>query len=139
MITFPTNATDDEILAVVCRWVDLLADGDYDRAQSLLLAEGTEREWPPQLVENLIGSYELPPRAGDNQESRVTSVDKARVFDIEPRPSVSRWNKSPRAGVLGDVHFDLPINGIWSDLTAIFFLRQVTGGMALELFDIHVL
>ena len=139
MIIFPTNVSDGEILTTVGRWVDLLANGDYLQAQSLLMHDGAERNWPPESVAGLIGSYELPPAVHTGERSRVTPVAEARVADIQPRPSVSRWDSSGRSGVVGDVHFDLPINGVWSDLTAIFFLRQVPGGIALELFDVHVL
>jgi hypothetical protein len=139
MITLPANAPDADILALVQRWADLLAEGGYVQSQSLLMGNGAERDWPPQLVAELIGSYELPPAVDTSEKSRVTPVGEARVFDIQPRPSVSRWETRGRPGVVGDVHFDLPINGAWSDLTAIFFLQQVAGGIALELFDIHVL
>jgi len=139
MITLPVSATDADIFAVVQRWVDLLADGDFGQAQSLLMRDGAEREWTPQVVADLIESYELPPAVRSVGKSRVTPIGEASVFDIQPRPSVSRWVADGRPGVVGDVHFDLPINGVWSDLTAIFLLRQVAGGIALELFDIHVL
>ena len=139
MISIPINATDAEVLDVVTDWVDLLADGDFVEAQSLLIQDGAERDWPPSLVASVIGSYEFPPSVGSGEKSRVTRVRDARVVDIEPRPSVSRWNKGGRQGVIGDVHFDLPINGIWSDLTAIFSLRQLDDRIAIELYDIHVL
>ena len=139
MITLPANASDNEILYVVRRWVDLLANGEFDEAQALLIRDGAERDWPPELVAELIISYELPPAVDTGEKARVTKIGDARVADIHPHPFVARWEKSGRPGVIGDVHFDLPINGIWSDLTAIFFLRQVAEGLALELFDIHVL
>jgi hypothetical protein len=127
------------MLSVVREWVDLLAVGDYAQAQALLVRDGAERDWSPELVAKLIASYELPPGASSAEESRVTPVSDARVFDVRPCHSVSRWDAGGRPGVIGDVHFDLPINGVWSDLTAIFWLRQVADGLALELFDIHVL
>jgi hypothetical protein len=139
MVILPPDATDANLLAVVRRWVDLLAAGEYPQAQSLLVRDGAERDWPPALVAELIASYELPPGASSGEASRVTTVNTARVFDVQPRHAVSRWQASGRPGVVGDIHFDLPINGVWSDLTAIFWLRQVPGGLVLELFDIHVL
>lgn len=53
---------------------------------------------------------------------------------------VTRWPQ-PRARVevMGMVEYDLPINGVWSDLTAIFWLRRMPDGLALELYDIHIL
>jgi hypothetical protein len=112
MMTLPANATDDEILAVVRQWVDLLAQGDYVQAQSLLKRDGAERDWPRELVAELIGSYELPPAVDTGEKSRVTPVGEARVADVKPRASVSRWEKSGRANAIGDVHFDLLRNGL---------------------------
>src|SRR6478609_935400 len=117
MVILPHNATEDDVLSVVRQWVGLLAAGDYVQAQSLLLREGAERDWPPEMVAQLIASYELPPAVSGEELSRVTPVGEARVFDIQPRAAVSRWEGGGRPGVVGDVHFNLPINGIWSDLT----------------------
>jgi len=139
MIILSDNASDAEVLAVVRRWVDLLADGNYLQAHALLNHVEAERNWPADLVEELIHSYELGPAVDSAGVSHVTRIDDARVVDVNPRPSVSRFKNSGRPTVIGDVHFDLPINGVWSDLTAIFFLRKVAGGIALEIFDIHVL
>ena len=77
MPTLPANASDDEILAVVRRWVDLMAQGDYVQAQLLLKQDGAERDWPPQLVAELISSYELPPAVDTGGKSRVTPVGRA--------------------------------------------------------------
>ena len=41
-------------------------------------------------------------------------------------------------GRVGEVLYDLPINGYFSNLTAVFWIRQVKGGWALELFDLTV-
>jgi hypothetical protein len=139
MVTLPANASEADILAVVHRWVDLLAQGEYAQAQSLLRRDGAERQWPAEVVALSIASYGPPPTVDAGEESRVTPVSEARVADVQPRASVSRRGKSGRPEVVGDVPFDLPINGVWSDLTAIFFLRQIPGGIALKPFDIHVL
>jgi hypothetical protein len=37
------------------------------------------------------------------------------------------------------VEYDLPLNGEWSDLTAIFHLMRVESGWAYSLWDLHVL
>lgn len=139
MVTLPLDASDAEVLAVVRRWVDLLAAGQYAQAQALLLRDGAERDWPPELVAEVIAAYEPPSGASSGAVSHVTPVGQAQVLDLRPHHEVARWEAGGRPGVVGDVHFDLPMNGAWSDLTAIFWLRRVAEGMALELFDIHVL
>ena len=39
----------------------------------------------------------------------------------------------------GHVWFDLPLNGNWSDLTALLNFRTVDEALVLELDDIHVM
>jgi hypothetical protein len=57
--------------------------------------------------------------------------------DVVQRKRVQRYSKNAR-GFVGDVWYDLNINGLTSDLTATFGLREVPGGLALVLDDIHV-
>jgi len=57
-----------------------------------------------------------------------------------PSSTVTRWpRRRARPEVVGTVEYDLPLNGAWSDLTAIFGLRRLPDGLALELYDIHIL
>ena len=57
------------------------------------------------------------------------------------RFEVYRYNQqrdqSPQA--IGSAEYNLPLNGEWSDLTAIFELVMVDGALGLWLYDIHVL
>jgi hypothetical protein len=138
MVTLLPNATDADLLAVVRSWVDLLAAGKYAQAQAMLVRAEKERDWPPQRVAEVIAAYKPPPQAGAERPVRVTPVRTARVAYFLPRHAVSRWGEGCRPGVVGDIHFDLPINGAWSDLMATFFFRRVPGGLALELWDLHV-
>jgi hypothetical protein len=138
MVTLPLDATDADLLAVVHSWVDLLAAGEYAQAQALLVRVEEERDWPPERVAEVIAAYQPCPPARTEGAVRVTSVRTARVADFLPRQAVSRWGEGCRPGVVGDIHFDLPINGAWSDLMANFFFRRVAGGLALELWDLHV-
>jgi hypothetical protein len=138
MVTLPPTATDADLLAVVRSWVDLLAAGEYAQAQALLVRVEEDRDWPPARVAEIIAAYEPPPKARAEGPARVTPVRTARVVDVLPRHAVSRWGPGCRPGVVGDIHFDLPINGAWSDLMANFLFRRVPGGLALELWDLHV-
>jgi hypothetical protein len=138
MIVLPHDASDEAILVLVERWVDRLAARDYGGAAAMLTQEGNERNWPPSLVEEVISGYEAP---GGPSPSVVTSPDAAlEELPAGPRAEVTRWAR-PRARpeVAGTVEYDLPLNGAWSDLTAIFWIRRLPQGLALELYDIHIL
>lgn len=61
------------------------------------------------------------------------------MADCTPRPEVERF-PDPGPDNLGDVHYDLPLNGSWSDLTAVFTLSLTDdGALTLVLDEIHVL
>jgi hypothetical protein len=138
MFILPADASDQAILALVHRWVEALAGRDYIGAASLLTQAGNERDWPPGLVEDVIGRYAAP---GGASPSLVTSPAGTRQDPpFAPRAEVARWSR-PRARpeVVGTVEYDLPLNGAWSDLTAIFWIRRLPEGLALELYDIHIL
>jgi hypothetical protein len=139
MVILPLDASDEAILAIVHRWVDALAARDYVGATAVLTPAGNERDWPPSLVEEVISAYEAP---GGLSPSRVTSPTSAmqEPGGGAPRSEVTRWpERRARREVVGTVEYDLPLNGIWSDLTAIFWLRRLADGLALELYDIHIL
>lgn len=115
-----------------------LAAQDYVGAAALLTPAGNERDWPPPLVEEVISAYEA---SGGISPFRVTSPTSATEEAGAARHShVTRWPQPrARAEVLGTVEYDLPTNGVWSGLTAIFWLRRMPEGLALELYDIHIL
>jgi hypothetical protein len=141
MEILPAAASDQMILDLVGRWVTALSAGEFRAAAELLTVDGNERDWPVTLVQEVIESYESE-ETGDGP-ARVTALASAREASappLDPRVRVARW-PTPRARpeVAGTVECDLPINGIWSDLTAIFWLRRVPGGLALELYDLHIL
>ena len=129
MRTVPKGAKDDDILAIVREWIDLLAAGDSGQAHSLLNDDQVEKEWPPDRVEKVIAAYKPP--AG------VTPVAGAKAGAEPPQHVVSRWEpRERRPEVVGEVQFDLPIGGTWSELTATFWIRE-HGELSLELYDIH--
>jgi hypothetical protein len=107
-----------------------------------LLSQGERYAfWTPALVEELISSYGPPEGGDDDSTSRVTTPGSAQVYDIKPDHLVDWYGPESKAegDVVGVVHFDLPINGIWSDLTAIFNIKKWCDSLSLELEDIHVL
>jgi hypothetical protein len=54
------------------------------------------------------------------------------------REEVDRWKPNPR-GEVGEIWYDLNIDGVASDLTATFRIVRVPGGLELRLNDVHVM
>lgn len=128
MITLPSNSTNDEILEAIDAWVVKLEQEDYSAALAMVEHRPS---WTPELLRKVIKSYgdELP-------EQRVTL--EARRTDISQRKEVDRWDDAPN-GTLGEVWYDLGINGLVSDLTATFRILPREGRLVFYLTDVHVM
>jgi hypothetical protein len=136
MMTLALSASDEEILAVVRLWVSLLASQDYQSAFELT---DHSAEWTPDLIRQVIEGYGLPDPKRTHH--RVTPIDQA-SGGRQPEHEVTRSGK-PFAldggdELIGDVLFDLPLDGSWSDLTATFDIRRSRETLWLVLDQIHV-
>ena len=138
MKVIANRPSDREVLAVVEEWVELLAQGQYAGALSLVEHDSV---WTAADLQELIESYGPPPPPHDQIPSRVTSVEAAVVSDCQPARTVSWYPPHPNreASLEALVHFDLPVNGTWSDLTALFWVKRIGSGYVLMLEDVHVL
>jgi len=130
MVILPSDADDETILALVRQWVNLVASDDIEAAQDLLKTEDVDRDWPPELIRELLVGYE---------PDHITPVEEAQIGELVPHHTVDRTEPQAGSAVAGVVEFDLPMNGAWSDLTAIFWIMRHPEGLVLELYDIHVM
>lgn len=125
-------------LVFVEKWIALLSESRYEDAYNMLY-HPTDDSWTPALIEEVTTSYELPPAAGDDSDSsHVTDVSNAKVVDYRPDKDVDWYDNNPDSNI-GMIHHSLPINGIWSDLTAIFRLHRCEDSVGVALEDIHVM
>ncbi|MGE0494211.1 MAG: hypothetical protein AB7S38_33680 [Vulcanimicrobiota bacterium] len=138
MIRLSKNATDAQIVEAVEQWVRLLAAGDY-RGAFELTDHGPDDHLTPEVIRTLIRNYGSIEPMKDGSVYRVTEPREAVVVDVTPRPQIERFSDGP-PDYLGYVHYDLPLNGRWSDLTAVFTLTLAEcGALTLALDEIHVL
>jgi hypothetical protein len=140
MRTVPIPASDVEILNIIQDWIELLAQERYKEAHEMLY-QPEDNSWTSELVKNAISGYKSSGNI-TNDPSYVTPIQEVQTGEgINPNRDI-QWftgedqRKDKYAGV---IHFDLPINGEWSDLTAIFFIHQLEEVFAIELETIHIL
>ena len=133
MIVVQAPAADEDILKVVERWIALIAEHRYDEACALLIHDEANQNWSAPMLAEVFRGYEALEGRG-----QVTPVATAREEDYRPDQDVDWWVEET-GPFAGDIHYSLPLNGVWSDLTAMFNIRRVQNGFALELDDIHVL
>jgi hypothetical protein len=141
-LKFPV--TNEDIEAAVQTWLDLLAEDMYDDAYAFTLHD-PYYQWTPYLLEQVINGYGLPFEE-DSKLSKckvtswVTAEDNGSKHnkDIEWY-DIPTLHPSSSHMIIGEVFYDLPIDGIWSDLTAIFQILQIDDYVTLELNDIQML
>jgi hypothetical protein len=126
----PNDASDATILAAVDQWAALLEAEQYEAAFN-----ATEHDaamgWTPNLLREVITLY------GDAEAGQKVTVE-GKPTDISQRKNVRRFARN-KHGFVGDVWYDLNLNGLASDLTATFGLRAAPNGLELVLEDVHVM
>ena len=133
----PENASDEAILNVIRDWVELLAVNDFEAAYAMLHHEPDE-PLTPDFLRMWISNYGWHDPVKDGSTYRVTSC-KSAVGRETHYQDVNRYSPPNASGCTGDVIFDLPLNGEWSDLTALFWIYNREGSLVLQLDDVHVL
>jgi hypothetical protein len=130
MMPLSSTSTDDDLLAFVDRWASLLEKEAYSEAYQLT-EHDPDMGWTSELIRSVIKSYG---KASPTQ--RVTLAGKP--TDISQRKEVTRWPQN-RLKDIGEVWYDLNIDGLASDLTATFWIAATPAGLILRLNDIHVM
>ena len=144
MNVLPANASDEEILGLAKRWAQLLAEERYDEAISLTRVAEDDTYTSADL-KTLISNYGSYKPTRDGSVYRVTPLDSALprsptsptlplrppCHEVDRLVSDYKRVKNPR--YRGEVWFDLPLNGQWSDLTATFDIEAVEDGLVLVL------
>ena len=148
MRTLPINAEDQEIIALLEEWTELLAQEKYAEALDMLSPD-PEQCWTPELLESDVYGYGCPgytreeaAREFGRADYKITSLRSSPCYEqILQNIDIERFAPKFRPEQLGIVYYEnVPLNGEMSDLTGIFFLKKVSDtSMALEFHDLHVM
>lgn len=149
MRTLPITASKEEIKELVIEWNELLAQEKYKEAFEMFLAENNELDWTPELLESAVYTYGCPGYTREEAEKEFGSSDY-KVTSILQNPNrdqiIESIDISSDYGWMGKndiavIHYgNVPLNGMMSDLTAIFFVRKVNDDqLTLSFVDLHVM
>jgi hypothetical protein len=130
MKALSASTTDDELIRFIDGWAALLESEDYAGAYAYT-EHDPSREWTAALMRDVIKDY------GDRKPSQRVTVT-GRPSDITQRKEVSR-SANGRQRYVGEIWYDLNIDGVVSDLTATFDLIAEGGTLKVRLNDIHVM
>lgn len=122
------DSTDEQLVAYIDEWVSHLEAENYEGALGMVRSRPG---WTPELLRKVVKSYG---KASVGQKATV----EAKPTDVSQRREVDRWDDASN-GSLGEIWYDLGIDGFTSDLTATFTLRAADGGIEVWLNDVHVM
>jgi hypothetical protein len=122
----PTLDPQSDALQFVLRWFELIAEGKWTEALSLIdLPSSYGQAWTRAEIEAQLAEYGP---AGARLTSPATATGHSHT-------NTGRFDD--RSGFYLDC--DFPLNGTWSDLSAQFEFLEVNGRYSVRLQDIHVL
>lgn len=138
-LNFPASA--EEIENFIHTWLDYLAREDYRTAYHMTVHD-PYYEWTPELMEKMINGYGFFPEPNDiifkvTDWRTATNMDRVRYNEIS---FFEKAKVRQRAiySIIGDIWYDLPLNGQWSEVTATFNILRLEDLIYIELNEIHV-
>jgi hypothetical protein len=127
---FPKGVSDEELLHFIDGWATFMEREDY--AGAFAHTDHVQHmHWTPDLIREAVKAY------GDARPDQRVTVDGVPT-DVTQRKEVS-WFKKPAGGEVGEIWYDLNIDGEASDLTATFRIVEARNGLTVYLNDIHVM
>ena len=141
MHTLPLDAKDEDVFRLVHAWVELLAQEKYVEAFDML---HPQQGWTAEIMRALIVNYGSLEPMEDGRTFRVTSLGENPSLEKRDEwPYQDVWwldkDNGEQGGSGNWVHFTLPLDGEWGELTAVFELVEVNQRLALEVCMIKVL
>lgn len=136
IVRLPLTASDAEILQVVRDWCARLAAEDYEGALSMVRHD----DWTPQMLRDCISTYAGWHKVSEGEPGcRVTPLVAGCNAPSGEQYHNEVWHPSEGSIVPRQVLFDLPINGAWSTLTAMFEVIEEGGKLVLHFEEAHVM
>src|SRR5438128_1447468 len=124
MNPLPLNVSDAELISFADQWARLMEAEDYEAAFAFT-EHISGMGWTPDLIREVVKAY------GDALPTqRVTLLGEP--TDIPQCKDVSRHAPN-RYQYIGEIWYDLNIDGFASDLTAIFRLKTTPAGIVVYL------
>lgn len=145
------NASDAEIKAVLAEWTELMAQEQYAAALELIPYDTMhlyeDNVWTPSLLESVVYGYGLAGRTKEDVLAdfgclyKITSLkdmaDSEKILDSIEIHYDFKWFKG---NDIAEIWYDVPLNGVQSDLTGRFILRKTDGQHMMLVFeDLHVM
>lgn len=134
----PLSSQTTDFLTFARQWSKLLAAGNFAQACALLDKPGGDGlMWTPKLLQRTVEDT-----FGPGTRFRLAHPEGVIYSDPDdlPLPPANRATVGHYQDGSGYwLSWDLPLNGAWSDLTAMFEFKRGVAGFSVCLHDLHVL
>ncbi len=140
MKKIPLTSEKETIIATVEEWVDLLVAKQYQAALDFIYPIPYP-EWTADYLENWIKNYGFDQPLKDGRTVEITPRETAKGKQYNRDYEIYELHVDEVTGleVIGMVHYDVPLDGEWSDLTAQFNICKYEGGLVLDMQGLHVM
>ena len=130
------SSQPEELLAAIRMWFRLLAANRWEEASGMLDGPNSYgTHWTPEQIRDALNlAY------GPGCRFRIAHPEGPQFSDPDMATGFPSINVSPLSDGSGyNVEYDVPLNGVWSELTAQFEFLKRPGGLAVVLHDLHML
>lgn len=129
----------DAILQSIRSWLKLLAKQDFEQAADFLYPiPGARPPFSAEMIRDAVGRYNRSYREAtiDNRAQFLPNVTDPDLMDLSHENMVIYTRTDVGIAI---VEYELPIERVWSDLTAKFIILQLADSYGLGLQDLRVL
>jgi hypothetical protein len=131
------GSTDADVLALVRKFIGLLASGNFDAAMNLTHVS-EDSQWTPERLKRIIENYGSEADVRDSEKMHVTDLTVAEISNGGPWFIKSVFRAREESLEDATVEYGLPLNGSQSDLNLHFEIYKSRDGFALSLYDVRV-
>lgn len=136
MQTYAVSATDSDLLAAAREWINLLAAGRFADALAFLYRLPAE-EWTPDYLARWIENYGFDQPLTDGSKMKATPTDSAAgTLSLAEVWRYDEIDEDTGLPLVARVLHDVPLDGEWSDLNAVFNVLRVDDSLVFDLYDL---
>ncbi|HEY9683439.1 MAG TPA: hypothetical protein V6C86_17805 [Oculatellaceae cyanobacterium] len=131
------GATDNDVLALVKKFIGLLASGNFNAAMDITYVS-EDSEWTPERLKRIIENYGSEGDVPEAEKMHVTDLTAAEINNGGAWFIKSVFRAREESLEDATVEYGLPLNGRQSDLNLHFEIYKSRDGFALSLYDVCV-
>jgi hypothetical protein len=136
MLRVSSTDPSDDLVGFVRSWFELLAENRFAEACGALDKPNSYGiRWTPDMIQSILEDNFGPETVFGKEHPEGVAVSSISATEGSARVDISAFTD----GSGYSLEHDVPLNGVWSDLTAQFEFERYPRGFAVVLHDLHVM